>query len=79
MLCCQLISPHVDCLLSRELETNLKGSSALSKLLRGLLSGTYEHKREEAAAHPALTGAADYQAHLSGPGALPTAGSQPGQ
>ncbi|MBS4721172.1 phage lysis regulatory protein LysB [Aeromonas caviae] len=28
---------------------------------------------------PALTGAADYQAHLSGPGALPTAGSQPGQ
>ena len=28
---------------------------------------------------PALTGAADYQAHLSSPGALPTAGSQPGQ
>lgn len=28
---------------------------------------------------PALTGAADYQAHLSGPGALPTAGRQPGQ
>lgn len=28
---------------------------------------------------PALTGAADYQAHLSGPGALPTAGRQPDQ
>ncbi|AHE50076.1 putative LysB-like protein [Aeromonas hydrophila 4AK4] len=28
---------------------------------------------------PALTGTADYQAHLSSPGALPTAGSQPGQ
>lgn len=28
---------------------------------------------------PALTGAADYQAHLSSPGALPTADSQPGQ
>lgn len=28
---------------------------------------------------PALTGAADYQAHLSSPGALPTAGSQSGQ
>ncbi|WP_342059147.1 Rz-like lysis system protein LysB [Aeromonas sp. OTU364] len=28
---------------------------------------------------PALTGAADYQAHLSGPDSLPTAGSQPGQ
>ena len=28
---------------------------------------------------PALTGAADYQAHLSSPGALPTVGSQPGQ
>ena len=28
---------------------------------------------------PALTGAADYQAHLYSPGALPTAGSQPGQ
>ena len=28
---------------------------------------------------PALTGAADYQDHLYSPGALPTAGSQPGQ
>ena len=28
---------------------------------------------------PAITGAADYQAHLSSPGALPTADSQPGQ
>ncbi len=28
---------------------------------------------------PALTGAADYQAYLSGPGALPTAGRQPDQ
>ena len=28
---------------------------------------------------PALTGAADYQAHLSSPGALPTAGRQPSQ
>lgn len=28
---------------------------------------------------PALTGAADYQAHLSSPGSLPTAGRQPGQ
>lgn len=28
---------------------------------------------------PALTGAADYQAHLSGPGALPTTGRQPDQ
>ena len=28
---------------------------------------------------PAITGAADYQAHLSSPGAMPTAGSQPGQ
>ena len=28
---------------------------------------------------PAFTGAADYQAHLSGPGAMPTAGRQPGQ
>ena len=28
---------------------------------------------------PALTGAADYQAHLSSPGARPTVGSQPGQ
>lgn len=28
---------------------------------------------------PALTGAADYQAHLSGADTLPTAGSQPGQ
>lgn len=28
---------------------------------------------------PALTGAADYQTHLSSPGALPTAGRQPSQ
>ena len=28
---------------------------------------------------PALTGAADYQAHLSGPDPLPTAAGQPGQ
>ncbi|WP_323894401.1 Rz-like lysis system protein LysB [Aeromonas veronii] len=28
---------------------------------------------------PALTGSADYQAHLSGPDSLPTAASQPGQ